>query len=182
MSLCRNLPHRFTEADSGQICPRWVSGQQCSGHKCPPDHWRAEGQQTPVLPEPVSLWTPWHSSSSSPHHLCTFCFRCSVHGQLPCHSILFVLFFFLPFILFYIDLWTHSCSSFLPWQNTSRSLYVTWFVELFSWSQCEGSCNAGTWAVVAVLIKPVKLFELKLCRVQRGFKNPFQWLPLDGAV
>lgn len=76
---CRNLPHRVTEADSGQICTRRVSGQQRGGHQCSSNHWRAEGQQTSVLPEPVTLLV-WHLSSTSPrsppssHHSCTFSF------------------------------------------------------------------------------------------------------------
>lgn len=51
----RNLPHCVSEANIGQIWTRWVSRQQCSGHKPPPDHRWTERQQTPLLPKRVTL-------------------------------------------------------------------------------------------------------------------------------
>lgn len=129
--VCRNLSHRVTEADSRQICTRRVSRQQCRRYKCPANHWRAEGQQTPVLPEPVTLcpMTLILSSTftSTSHHLCTFSPRSSAHGQLPHHFSLFSFlnFFFNLYFCFIKYFWSHSCSSFLPWKKHFRSLYVT---------------------------------------------------------
>lgn len=163
ISLCRNLPHCVAEADSRQICTRWVSGQQCSRHKCPPNHWRAEGQQTPVLPEPVTLnsMTLIHSASPHPplHHITCALFLFPLLCSRPTPSSLCPLFPFCLSLCFIQDFWTHSCSSLLPWKKTLRSLYVTWSVELFVESmwrflQCRDE------VVVAVLMKHVKLFEL----------------------
>lgn len=55
---CRDLPHRFTEADRRPVGTRRVSRQQRSGHQRSAHHRRAKRQQTPVLPEPVTpdLW------------------------------------------------------------------------------------------------------------------------------
>lgn len=52
---CRNLPYCLSEANIWQIWTRWVSRQQCSGHKPPPNHRRPERQQAPLLPKPVTL-------------------------------------------------------------------------------------------------------------------------------
>lgn len=126
ISLCRNLPHCVAEADSRQICTRWVSGQQCSRHKCPPNHWRAEGQQTPVLPEPVTLnsMTLIHSASPHPplHHITCALFLFPLLCSRPTPSSLCPLFPFCLSLCFIQDFWTHSCSSLLPWKKTLRSL------------------------------------------------------------
>lgn len=188
--FCRNLPHRVAEADSGQICTRRVSGQQCSGHKCPPDHWWAERQQTPVLPEPVTLHDT-HLHIHHPHHITRALFptlpRCSAHSQLPRHSILFSFSAFYS-VLHRTAVWTHSCSSLPPWKQTSRSLYVTWSVELsvesmWRFLQCRNkavstclkeslrSCCRLTWTETLVeyreVVKYISMVTTRWCCVNK---------------
>lgn len=136
--LGRNLPHRVTEADRRQICTRWVSRQQRSGHQRPSNHWWAEGQQTPVLPKPVTLHDTYlpplhiHPVITSPLHLLF-------------HSCSSALFYSLPSFVFYIELLNSLVLfSFAMKENFKKpsrhfiNLLVRFcFSCFFSWSQCE---------------------------------------------
>ena len=174
ISLCRNLPHCVTEADSRQICAWWVSGQQRSGHQRPSDHWRAEGQQTAVLPKPVTLHDTHPPSPPPPYHHITCALLFLLLCSWPTPSVL--LLFSLPFIVLYRTSELTRALLFCHEKKTKnfKSLYVTWSVELFSESmwrflQCRDE------AVVAVTTKPVKLIwtQLKLCGVQGGWETHF---------
>lgn len=105
-SPCRNLPHRISEANIRQIWTRWVSRQQCGGHKPPPDHGRAERRQTPLLPEPVMLLF------SPPVWLCRS-FLSSPLVCLSCHTAVI------------------SMPSWLHKSLTTRLLYVTFLFFFF---------------------------------------------------
>lgn len=82
----RNLPYCISAANIRQICARRFSRQQRSGHKRPPDHGRTEGQQAPLLSEPVILvfslllWLSVSLSSCSPLALLLSC--CCQHETL----------------------------------------------------------------------------------------------------
>ncbi len=104
------------------------------------------------------------TSTSASHHLCTFSFPLLCSRPTPS-----------PLLSFFISLSAfHSVLHrtfeltrallFCHERKLLRSLYVTWSVELFVESmwrflQCRDE------AVVAVLMKPVKLFELYLSSV-----------------
>lgn len=160
-ALCRNLPHRVTEADRRQICTWWVSGQQRSGHQRPSNHWWAERQQTPVLPKPVTL----HDTSSTIFHLPTS--TLSLHHHCTSffffHSCSFALFYSLPSIVFYIELLNSLVLfSFAMKENFKKpslvTLSISWSDFFFLFFFMESMWSK---AVAAVVMKPVKLFELK---------------------
>lgn len=145
----RNLPYCISEANIGQICTRWVSGQQCSGHKSPPDHGRPERQQTALLPKPVTLtlsspgWLSvglfissplvyfscraavgmmpsWVQKSVTPRHSCTW------------HSFFFCLLLCSFFVHFSFLLILHSQKNLstriygLWWSAEGRSVKLLW--------------------------------------------------------
>lgn len=155
---CRNLPHRVTEADSGQICTWRVSRQQRGGHQCSPDHWRAEGQQTSVLPEPVTLLV-WHLSSTFPrsppssHHSCTFSFIPSAlltaNSLLPLSFISFSAFhcvFYRTFELTRALLICHEKKSSWSLHVTCQSgalIFFFFFVQRVNVKKGSGCCCNG---------------------------------------
>lgn len=122
-----------------------------------------DGQKGNKLQCCQSLWhsMPWHSPSPQHppwHHItCALSIPVALRTASSSFTLYFYSSFFLSFCFIYY-FWTHSCSSILPW-NKTRSLYITWLVELFMESmwrflQCRDE------AVVAVLMKPMKVFEL----------------------
>lgn len=60
----RNLPYRIAEADRGTVRPRRVPRKQRGGHQCSAHHGRPEGEQTAVLPEPVTHCNPLFRTGS----------------------------------------------------------------------------------------------------------------------
>lgn len=112
---CRNLPYRISEANIGQIWKWWVSRQQRSGHKSPPNHKRPERQQTPLLPKPVMLMFPvWLSEFPL---FTPGLFQLSCCCQLYLSWVLwqhdscmtFLSLFFAGFFCFFVVFWFQKC-------------------------------------------------------------------------
>lgn len=114
VSSCRNLPYCLSEANIWQIWTRWVSRQQCSGHKPPPHHRRPEKQQAPLLPKPVTLLFSFPVWVSVSLFLCAPLVHFSCHVAvilMPCRvlksltpRLLFLTFPFAGLIFFFFSL------------------------------------------------------------------------------
>lgn len=127
-----------------------------------------DGQRGNKLQCCQSLWHPVprhlsllyiHLNITSPVH---FLFYCCAHSQLPRRSIL-NFFFFQPFTE-YFEL---TCAL-LFCHERKQEAFMSLGQSSHSWSQCEGSCNAGTRHYPNEACEVWTL--LRCCRAQGGFE------------
>lgn len=155
--------------------PPTTDGQKGNKLQCCQSLWRS---MTLIYTSTILITSPVHF------------FPPSLVALLTANSLVTLSFFlFLPFhSVLHRTVWTHSCSSLPPWKQTSRSLYVTWSVELsvesmWRFLQCRNkavclrlkeslrSCCRLTWTETLVeyreVVKYISMVTTRWCCVNK---------------